>query len=313
MFVQRPGGVDGTSVDVSNGDKYDAELSPNSFASGVDGKVLNGSTLASASTGKQTSSVANKTQEQEGNFCHAIPVSKFSFMIPDSSLRSLVGKNYQILKRLKINLLDMDACLPNEAFRSSRANVMKRCAWRALVKSAESIFEVAQATILFEGMIKTEYLKNGWWYWSSLTAAARMPTISSLALRLFTLDDSMIYVKPSLPMVDPGPTESVKPANKTGRKRKEMEVDSCQLLAVLDKLTRTTLFWGYHESKILNPASFANSQGFMEYFNLLHDPKGMQASVGKSHGLYLSLGEIVIRASGRFYAEWRISVCDARP
>ncbi|KAJ0960411.1 hypothetical protein J5N97_001773 [Dioscorea zingiberensis] len=224
MFVQRPGGVDGTSVDVSNGDKCDAELSPNSFASGVDGKVLKGSTLASASTGKQTSSVANKTQEQKGNFCHAIPVSKFSCMIPDSSLRSLVGKNYQILKRLKINLLDMDACLPNEAFRSSRANVMKRCAWRALVKSAESIFEVAQATILFEGMIKTEYLKNGWWYWSSLTAAARMPTISSLALRLFTLDDSIIYVKPSLPMVDPGPTESVKPANKTGRKRKEMEV-----------------------------------------------------------------------------------------
>ena len=83
---------------------------------------------------------------------------------------------------------------------------------------------MVQATILFEGMIKTEYLKNGWWYWSSLTAAVKMPTISSLALRLFTLDDSIIYVKPSLPVVDLVPTESVKPATKIGKKRKEMEV-----------------------------------------------------------------------------------------
>lgn len=217
-------GVDASPVDVYNVDERLAQLSPNSSVRDGGEKILKGSTLECAATGKHTSSIVNKAKELNANLCHAIPASKNSCMFPDSSLRPLVSKNYQILKRLKINLLDMDAALPDEAFRPSKANSMRRCAWRALVKSAESISEMVQATILFEGMIKTENLKNGWWYWSSLTAAAKMPTISSLALRLFTLDDSIIYVKPSLPVVDPAPTESVKPSTKIGKKRKEMEV-----------------------------------------------------------------------------------------
>ncbi|KAK4842027.1 hypothetical protein QYF36_014509 [Acer negundo] len=115
----------------------------------------------------------------------------------DSSLRPLKGKSIQILKQLKINLLDMDAAVPEEALRSSKACWEKRCAWRAFVKSAKTIFEMVQATIVFEDMIKTDYLRNGWWYWSSLSAAANIATVSSLALRLYTLDAAIVYERPS--------------------------------------------------------------------------------------------------------------------
>jgi len=83
-----------------------------------------------------------------------------------------------------------------------------------------------QATILLEGMIKADYLKNGWWYWSSLTAAAMTCTVSSLALRIHTLDNSIIYIKDKEPQtpasLDPS-AESSRITNKTaGKKRKDM-------------------------------------------------------------------------------------------
>lgn len=83
-----------------------------------------------------------------------------------------------------------------------------------------------QATILLEGMIKTDYLKNGWWYWSSLTAAARTSTVSSLALRIYTLDDYILYIKDKEPQTPPSfdnSAESLRLTNKTaGKKRKDM-------------------------------------------------------------------------------------------
>ncbi|KAL5759796.1 hypothetical protein ACOSQ2_018634 [Xanthoceras sorbifolium] len=115
----------------------------------------------------------------------------------DDSLRPLMGRSIQILRQLKINLLDMDAAVPEEALRSSKACWGKRCAWRAYVKSAKSISEMVQATIILEDMIRTEYLRNGWWYWSSLSAAASIATIASLALRMYTLDGAIIYERPS--------------------------------------------------------------------------------------------------------------------
>lgn len=120
-----------------------------------------------------------------GNFC----------MVPESSLRPLCGKVSRILRRLKIHLLDMDAALPDEALKPSRAHVRQRWAWRDFVKSAQTIFEMIQATIVMEDMIKAEYLKNGWWYWSSLSAAAKTSTLSSLALRVHSLDAAIIYDK----------------------------------------------------------------------------------------------------------------------
>lgn len=48
---------------------------------------------------------------------------------------------------------------------------------------------------MLEDMIKTEYLKNEWWYWSSLSAAVKISTVSALALRIYSLDAAIIYEK----------------------------------------------------------------------------------------------------------------------
>ncbi|XP_042500318.1 methyl-CpG-binding domain-containing protein 9-like [Macadamia integrifolia] len=159
----------------------------------------------------QISSISNKTREPEVGPC---------CIVPESSLRPLVGNVSQILRRLKINLLDMDAALPEEAVRTSKSHLTKRCAWRAFVKSAGSIFEMVQATIIFEEMIKTEYLRNEWWYWSSLSAAVKNSTISSLALRIYTLDAAIVYQKVPLNL---DPTDNPKPSSKSGKKKKDTE------------------------------------------------------------------------------------------
>ncbi|KAK1291586.1 Methyl-CpG-binding domain-containing protein 9 [Acorus calamus] len=73
----------------------------------------------------------------------------------------------------------------------------------------------------FEGMIKTEYLNNRWWYWSSLTAAAKTSTLSALALRIYTLDSSIIYEKTSSSgsvMMD-----NMKLVTKAGKKRRDAD------------------------------------------------------------------------------------------
>lgn len=99
---------------------------------------------------------------------------------------------------------------------------------------------MVQATIILEHMIKTEYLRNEWWYWSSLTAAARTSTLSSLALRVYSLDAAIIYEKPSMMSLDsvnsmPGNTIGPKPVavpdssercrvtRRSSKKRKEAE------------------------------------------------------------------------------------------
>jgi hypothetical protein len=117
-------------------------------------------------------------------------------IICESSSRPIIGREVQLLRQLKMNLLDMDSALPEEALKPSRAGLDKRRAWCAFVKSAKSILEMVQATIVLEDMIKTEYLRSGWQYWSSLCAAARIATISSLALRICTLDAALVYEKP---------------------------------------------------------------------------------------------------------------------
>ena len=81
--------------------------------------------------------------------------------------------------------------------------------------------KVVQSSILLEGMIKTDYLKNGWWHWSSLTAGVRTGTTSSLALRIYALDSSIIYAAKSGP--ESGSMESVKALNKPAKKRKDTD------------------------------------------------------------------------------------------
>lgn len=55
---------------------------------------------------------------------------------------------------------------------------------------------MVQATIVFEDTIKSEYLRNDWWYWSSPSTAARITTLSALALRIYSLDAAISYGEP---------------------------------------------------------------------------------------------------------------------
>lgn len=55
---------------------------------------------------------------------------------------------------------------------------------------------MVQATIVFEDTIKSEYLQNDWWYWSSPSTAARITTLSALALRIYSLDAAISYGEP---------------------------------------------------------------------------------------------------------------------
>lgn len=95
---------------------------------------------------------------------------------------------------------------------------------------------MVQATIALEDMIKTEYLRNDWWYWSSFSAAAKSSTLPSLALRIYSLDSAIIYEKvPNSSLTDssdpPAITEQKpvitvdaekpKGSRKSNRKRKE--------------------------------------------------------------------------------------------
>ncbi|KAA8548087.1 hypothetical protein F0562_004652 [Nyssa sinensis] len=179
-------------------------------------------------------------KEKKSSFPTSAPVLEAGncCIVPESSLRPLVGKGSQILRRLKINLLDMDAALPEAAVRPSKKHLERRWAWRAFVKSAETIYEMVQAIIIFEDMIRTEYLRNMWWYWSSLSAAAKISTLSSLALRIYSLDAAIDYennsfnlypLEPSSNKPDKKPqpgsnaTEKSKLSRKPNKKRKEPE------------------------------------------------------------------------------------------
>lgn len=94
---------------------------------------------------------------------------------------------------------------------------------------------------MVEDMIKTEYLKNEWWYWSSLSAAAKISTLSALSVRIFSLDAAIVYDKPvtqsdpmdetkpislpdhkSEPVSDPQERSS-RANRRSGKKRKEPE------------------------------------------------------------------------------------------
>lgn len=103
-------------------------------------------------------------------------------------------------------------------------------------KAFDVLFQLVQAAIVVEDMIKTEYLKNEWWYWSSLSAAAKISTLSALSVRLFSLDAAIMYdksVTQSDPMDETNPLpeqksqaaqeRSSRANRRSGKKRKEPE------------------------------------------------------------------------------------------
>jgi hypothetical protein len=126
------------------------------------------------------------------------PVKRFP--VVDASVRPLEGEQKDFLRKLQISLLDMEAALAtSDVLESSRALPVRRRAWRAFVKAASCIYEVTKAVILLELMVKAECLKPYWGFWSSLSAAARSSSLSSLALRLFALDGAITYERVKAP------------------------------------------------------------------------------------------------------------------
>ncbi|KAK6147146.1 hypothetical protein DH2020_018058 [Rehmannia glutinosa] len=167
----------------------------------------------------------NKTSPAD--VASGLEISNF-FNVPVSSVRPLMGKALEILTQLKINLLDMEAVVPKDALRPSRACIDMRCAWRLFVKRASTIYEkdplvfytqMVQALIVFEDMIKLEYLDPSWRYWSSLSAAASISTLSALSLRIYSLDAAISYEKASCASTSPGLGCNLGPKGKPGRKR----------------------------------------------------------------------------------------------
>ncbi|GKB76511.1 methyl-CpG-binding domain-containing protein 9-like protein [Tanacetum coccineum] len=129
-----------------------------------------------------------------------------SSLAPKASQKPLAGKALHTLKQLKINLLDMEAALPDRARRTSRASAECRSAWCEYVKSADTIYQaneivlfalqMVEATLVLETMIKTEYINNSWWWcWSSVSVAAKISTTSALAFRIYSLDAAIDYEK----------------------------------------------------------------------------------------------------------------------
>ncbi|XP_023771165.1 methyl-CpG-binding domain-containing protein 9 [Lactuca sativa] len=143
--------------------------------------------------------------------------NRSSLRICQSSLKPLTGRVVEILRCLKINLFDMETALPEDSLRPSRGGLDRLRAWRSLVKSSQSIYEMVQATLMLEDMIKTEYLRKEWWYWSSPSTAAKISNISALALRIYALDAAIYYEKPPTPNLDP--TEPLTPNSSKSEKK----------------------------------------------------------------------------------------------
>jgi len=109
------------------------------------------------STGRLGANEINKSnrsssgEQGDGKFSFCGPASDMRVdgccVVPLSSLKPLVGKFSHILRQLKINLLDMDAALPASALRPSKGESDRRQAWRAFVKSAETIYEVCHISM----------------------------------------------------------------------------------------------------------------------------------------------------------------------
>ncbi|KAL7100729.1 hypothetical protein ACP275_08G013100 [Erythranthe tilingii] len=124
--------------------------------------------------------------------------------VDPNSVQPLIDKTADYLGQLKVNLLDMEAAIPKEALRSSKACIYRRHAWRVFIKRSNTIFEMVQALIVFEDMIKLSYLDCSWRYWSSLPTAAQISTLSALSLRIYSLDSAIKYDNSSS-----GPSKSV--------------------------------------------------------------------------------------------------------
>lgn len=157
--------------------------------------------LGSGSRTSEETSLANTGQSLLG-------------ILPQS--QPLLVTNLWAVKRLKASLLDIESLLSIDIMEPSRSEPNRRRAWRSFVKSAASILELVQSLALLEQMVKASCLKESWCNWTTLSAAAGINTLCSLALRIYSLDAAIKYKRSS---VDLDTEDSEKP-NKSGRKKK---------------------------------------------------------------------------------------------
>ncbi|XP_012850772.1 PREDICTED: methyl-CpG-binding domain-containing protein 9-like [Erythranthe guttata] len=143
--------------------------------------------------GNYAPSVEGETTEMKMKRIKGKMVVEDTDEVDPNSRQQLVDKTTDYLGQLKVNLLDMEAAIPKKALRSSKACIYRRHAWRVFVKRSNTIFEVVQALIVFEDMIKLSYLDCSWRYWSSLPTAAQISTLSALSLRIYSLDSAIKY------------------------------------------------------------------------------------------------------------------------
>ncbi|KAL9157575.1 hypothetical protein ABFS82_08G013200 [Erythranthe guttata] len=139
------------------------------------------------------SSVEAETSEMKMKRIKGKMIVEDTEEVDPNSVQPLIDKTAEHLGQLKINLLDMEAAIPKKALRSSKACFYRRHAWRVFVKRSNTIFEMVQALIVFEDMIKLSYLDCSWRYWSSLPTAAQISTLSALSLRIYSLDSAIKY------------------------------------------------------------------------------------------------------------------------
>ncbi|KAG5378748.1 hypothetical protein IGI04_026590 [Brassica rapa subsp. trilocularis] len=135
------------------------------------------------------------------NFIKASKIDKF---------RSLRGSKMFTCNDQRIIALELDT---GASRLQSLEQLMGHFTAYKTVKSSQSIFELVQAAVVVEDMIKTECLKNELWYCSSLLAAVKM--LYGLTVHLFTLDAAIIYYNKTITQSD---MDETKPIGLPGQK-----------------------------------------------------------------------------------------------
>lgn len=79
--------------------------------------------------------------------------------------------------------------------------------------------QMTKAVIILEQMVRADCLKRTWCHWSSLSSAARSATLSTLALRVFSLDSAITYKKDKVI-----PEEILRPSTVKKSQKKKIQV-----------------------------------------------------------------------------------------
>ncbi|KAJ8574841.1 hypothetical protein ON010_g4372 [Phytophthora cinnamomi] len=112
-----------------------------------------------------------------------------------STIRPLKKDIPRSLLLLRAQLLEMESAIPRDAFRSGKWGRSVRAAWAELVYTCDVSSRLMQAVVLLEANIDPEWLDPGWKAspLPSAKNAIATSTISSAAMRLYSLDDAISY------------------------------------------------------------------------------------------------------------------------